>query len=113
MLCFDLLSGRWGGVRALGEPYSQLQLVGVDGLLYTVGGGCLLNVERYDLHASRWSHVAPLQKRLVRSGSRGCSVRQLLFYCLRSDPHRDEWEECPFNKSRSHSSDMVAHHSHV
>uniref|UniRef100_A0A3B4F7F9 Uncharacterized protein n=1 Tax=Pundamilia nyererei TaxID=303518 RepID=A0A3B4F7F9_9CICH len=62
VLCFDPLSGRWSGVRPLSEPRCQLRLVGVDGLLYAVGGGCLLSVERYDPRADRWSHVAPLPK---------------------------------------------------
>lgn len=117
VLCFDPLSGRWSGVRPLSEPRCQLRLVGVDGLLYAVGGGCLLSVERYDPRADRWSHVAPLPKGsfAVAHEATACdgqlfvSGGSLFYRLLRYDPRRDEWEECPFNESRRRSADMVAH----
>ncbi|XP_063352437.1 kelch repeat and BTB domain-containing protein 11-like [Pelmatolapia mariae] len=117
VLCFDPLSGRWSSVRALGEPRCQLRLVGMDGLLYAVGGGCLLSVERYDPRADRWSHVAPLPKGsfAVAHEATACdgqlfvSGGSLFYRLLRYDPRRDEWEECPFNESHCRSADMVAH----
>uniref|UniRef100_A0AAZ1XJN0 Kelch repeat and BTB (POZ) domain containing 11 n=1 Tax=Oreochromis aureus TaxID=47969 RepID=A0AAZ1XJN0_OREAU len=104
VLCFDPLSGRWSGVRALGEPRCQLRLVGVDGLLYAVGGGCLLSVERYDPRADRWSHVAPLPKGSFAVAHEATACDGQLFVSgvalhrlLRYDP------------SRRRSADMVAH----
>uniref|UniRef100_A0A3P9CB86 Kelch repeat and BTB (POZ) domain containing 11 n=1 Tax=Maylandia zebra TaxID=106582 RepID=A0A3P9CB86_9CICH len=108
VLCFDPLSGRWSGVRPLSEPRCQLRLVGVDGLLYAVGGGCLLSVERYDPRADRWSHVAPLPKGsfAVAHEATACdgqlfvSGGSLFYRLLRYDPRRDEWEDHKLNQKK-------------
>lgn len=119
--CFNPLTGTWSPVRPLLEPRCQLRMVALDGLLYALGGECLLSVERYDPRADRWSHVAPLPGGSFAVGHEAVacgdglfvSGGSLLYRLLRYDPRRNDWAECPFSRSRGRSADMVARGSIV
>lgn len=114
--CFNPVSGTWSPVRPLLEPRCRLRMVALDGLLYALGGECLLSVERYDPRADRWSRVAPLpggsfavgHEAVACGGGLFVSGGSLLYRLLRYDPKHDDWAECPFSRSRGRSADMVA-----
>uniref|UniRef100_UPI00398E4B70 kelch repeat and BTB domain-containing protein 11 n=1 Tax=Pristiophorus japonicus TaxID=55135 RepID=UPI00398E4B70 len=103
VFAYNAATGGWAEVRPMRQARSQLQLVALDGLLYAVGGECLLSVERYDPRADRWSPAAPLPRGAfaVAHQAAACSGRiyvtggSLFRRLLSYDPRRDEWLECP------------------
>ncbi|XP_076024140.1 kelch repeat and BTB domain-containing protein 11-like [Genypterus blacodes] len=121
VFCYNPLTSLWSQIRSLSQPRSQLKLVSMDGYLYAIGGECLFTVERYDPRIDRWSPVAMLPKGSLAvaheatscNGDLFVSGGSLFYRLLRYDTRRDEWEECPFNESRSRSTDMVAHRSFI
>ncbi|XP_072912870.1 kelch repeat and BTB domain-containing protein 11 [Hemitrygon akajei] len=100
---FNPATGDWAEVRAMGQARSQLALVALDGLLYAVGGECVLGVERYDPRADRWRAVTPLPRGAFAVGPEAVACGGRLYLTggslsgrlLTYEPRRDEWEECP------------------
>ncbi|XP_069741319.1 kelch repeat and BTB domain-containing protein 11 [Narcine bancroftii] len=103
VFAYNPATGGWAEARAMTQARSQLRLAALEGLLYAVGGECVLAVERYDPRADRWRAAAPLPRGAFAVAPEAASCGGRLYLTggslsgrlLAYDPRLDEWHECP------------------
>ncbi|XP_028934525.1 kelch domain-containing protein 7B [Ornithorhynchus anatinus] len=116
VFCYNPLTGIWSQLRPMRQARAQLKLVGLDGLLYAIGGECLYTVERYDPRTDSWAFRAPLPAGTFPVAHEAVACRgdiyvtggHLFYRLLRYRPGPDAWEECPYSASHRRSSAIVA-----